>query len=872
MNQIPEHRRLSGPAWLLRSLEPLLIEPAGAHGTSHWWRHAPFANWVLARAGPKQVASEGEAFQGLQELALMAGQATEWGGAAAGAPVELLVLDGSWAEGETRAVLAHWRPRLAPGAAVLVHGINPGQGGSLLWRDLSREHPRALRFELPGGAGLGLLIPEIAGSSAALRDLCTLPPEAAEDFKALCAALGARWSAGQQVAAMRQETGELRRSLTAARQRNEEMRRRIDLLQQDQEAALAVWRAAVAAEHAALAAEREARRAEREQLMAEMRAAAQRLTAAHAAEILRRSAEAETMRRQTAEAHAAALAALAARAEAAARERAKLHAKAIARLWARARAAEGALAEIASSTSWRVTRRIIRAASWLPRSWRVAGRRALRLAWWSATGRLFARLRQRRRTQRSLALLRASPLFDPVWYARAYPDVALSGLDPTAHFAAHGAAENRDAGPAFDSAWYRRRYSDVATARVHPLLHFLQHGAAEGREWRAVVPTPSAPKPREVAAPADPATPEAAVVQATPEGDGPASAALPEEPAVLLVPADARIEPAPSLAEESADYVIEPKPSSVESPVGFPDAAIPEEAPAPTEAKEAATLFPRLELLGRDLPEITIFPVTVGFVVGRTALGDLRRVLESAETALEAIGQRRPGSILLADDSGTADPAELAPWAVASLRPGAAHSFAAAHNRMMERAFAAGSEVYVVAHPGGAFDTETLIALIRMMRANGWRALVEAARRPREVPRPIDPECYAVPWSSGACLAIPRRIHEALGGFDERLEPWGADVDFSWRAKAAGFDLLACPDALFALPFSDEEDAISPSVLASAFLLATKWGLSVLEAELAARIERTGGRLPDLAIEMVSDSMRAAADLGTGPFFGDRVW
>src|SRR6516225_6587317 len=165
MNEIPDQQRLSGPIWLLRSLEPLLIEPAGTYGGSPWWRHAPFGSWVLAHAKPRHVSGEGEAFQGLQELALMVGQTTEWDGAAADAPVDLLVLDGRWMERETGAVLAHWRPRLAPGAAVLVHGINPGEGGSLLWRDLVREYSGALGFELPDGAGLGLVLPESATSS-----------------------------------------------------------------------------------------------------------------------------------------------------------------------------------------------------------------------------------------------------------------------------------------------------------------------------------------------------------------------------------------------------------------------------------------------------------------------------------------------------------------------------------------------------------------------------------------------------------------------------------------------------------------------------------------------------------------------------------
>jgi hypothetical protein len=191
---------------------------------------------------------------------------------------------------------------------------------------------------------------------------------------------------------------------------------------------------------------------------------------------------------------------------------------------------------------------------------------------------------------------------------------------------------------------------------------------------------------------------------------------------------------------------------------------------------------------------------------------------------------------------------------------------------MMKEAFAAGAEIYLTAHPGGLFHPEALIALMRMIRANGQRALVEAERAPRKVPKPVDPECYAIPWSSGACLAIPRQVYDAVGAFDERLEPWGADLDLSWRAKAAGFDLLACPDALFELSFIDEEESVPPTFLSSAVLLARKWGLAGLESELAAWIEKAGGRPPEVAMERVPDSARDAADLRTGPFFGDRLW
>ena len=84
----------------------------------------------------------------------------------------------------------------------------------------------------------------------------------------------------------------------------------------------------------------------------------------------------------------------------------------------------------------------------------------------------------------NLELLRESPLFDPEWYRRTYPDVAEAGADPAEHYLAFGALEGRDPGPGFDSVGYLRANPDVAGAGINPLVHYLQFGQAEGRVMR----------------------------------------------------------------------------------------------------------------------------------------------------------------------------------------------------------------------------------------------------------------------------------------------------------------------------------------------------------------------------------------------------
>jgi hypothetical protein len=83
-----------------------------------------------------------------------------------------------------------------------------------------------------------------------------------------------------------------------------------------------------------------------------------------------------------------------------------------------------------------------------------------------------------------LGLLRSSGMFDPAWYLRTYPDVAAAGVDPVAHFLAHGAEEARDPGPGFSSGSYFADNPDVAASGQNPLLHYLKSGRAEGRRVR----------------------------------------------------------------------------------------------------------------------------------------------------------------------------------------------------------------------------------------------------------------------------------------------------------------------------------------------------------------------------------------------------
>lgn len=72
-------------------------------------------------------------------------------------------------------------------------------------------------------------------------------------------------------------------------------------------------------------------------------------------------------------------------------------------------------------------------------------------------------------------------LFDVSFYLEQYPDVASCGVDPLAHYLAHGAKEGRNPHPLFDTQFYLATYPDIVASGVNPLVHYVRCGANERR-------------------------------------------------------------------------------------------------------------------------------------------------------------------------------------------------------------------------------------------------------------------------------------------------------------------------------------------------------------------------------------------------------
>jgi hypothetical protein len=147
--------------------------------------------------------------------------------------------------------------------------------------------------------------------------------------------------------------------------------------------------------------------------------------------------------------------------------------------------------------------------------------------------------------------------------------------------------------------------------------------------------------------------------------------------------------------------------------------------------------------------------------------------------------------------------------------------------------------------------------------------IVEARQLPLEHPKAHDPETGDVSWASGSCFLVRAAVIEATGGFDADLFFLdGDDVDFSWRAKLAGWRVVHRPSARFFHDKRlDEQAVICPrtgelaqSTIVSV-LLPWRYSRQDLALERLAAMERTD----DETVQDAARTLRARIDSGQMP-------
>ncbi len=218
--------------------------------------------------------------------------------------------------------------------------------------------------------------------------------------------------------------------------------------------------------------------------------------------------------------------------------------------------------------------------------------------------------------------------------------------------------------------------------------------------------------------------------------------------------------------------------------------------------------------------------VALGVVTYNNEATHLRRLLRSIELAADQLDAARHDAGLFTIDCG-----EAAEWVRARIPHYRLDSqgnlgFGGGMNVLLAEAFAQTAvSGFLCVNPDGLLHRDLLVEMLQTAEANP-KSLVEARQFPEEHPKPYDAYTGRTLWASGACLLIPRAIYETIGGFDPNIFMYMEDVDYSWRARAAGFTVHVAPRALFGHSVLDRKPSlvIEKYYYFSARYLAYKWG------------------------------------------------
>jgi hypothetical protein len=438
-------------------------------------------------------------------------------------------------------------------------------------------------------------------------------------------------------------------------------------------------------------------------------------------------------------------------------------------------------------------------------------------------------------TDRSLFATSPSPLFDPAFYQERYPDIAGYGAHPFVHFIMHGFYEARRPHPLLDPLylWSGTQHAGqkldtpddlpaaLRAADPHPLFHnrYVREtygSAVDG--FRC---------PLEFYLRADEPRIKQASIWFSP------GEYLNEHPEVAKASRDALVDMVTRGAKIGIDLRLV---RGVLSAHGFRPDAYSGPLPWPTDASGYLKIadVPDPELTG-PLPSRS--QITVGVVLFRTDRTELDRLVRAVASEVTALAGRTDATVTLhlaVNDERAADYQEWLestghePLAVKVLDSGSNVGFGRAHNVLMSAAFAEGADHYVGLNPDGYLMSGSLENLLRLTTALSDTALIEADAFPVGHPKWFDPVSFDTEWVSGAAFLMPRRIHDAVGGFDERFFMYCEDVDLSWRVREAGFRTVVCPTAPFyhdvAPRLGTVDREATKAMFLSGRLLGHKWG------------------------------------------------
>lgn len=269
-------------------------------------------------------------------------------------------------------------------------------------------------------------------------------------------------------------------------------------------------------------------------------------------------------------------------------------------------------------------------------------------------------------------------------------------------------------------------------------------------------------------------------------------------------------------------------------------------------------------------------PLVVGLVAERNDRVQIERVLQSLESARRAGGPRFSASWFLNGWTVEYEKALTGLNLGELQRSPEQLGLGSAHNRLMADAFSyTATRWYVCLSPAAVVHPDMFSELVARLARMQKPGLLDAAQFPDEHPRAYDPGSGEAPWCSGCALLITRELYESVGGFDENIFNSLEDVDLSWRARVAGFNLATASSAL--VGYSPVDPAPSQSaradLLRAGAYLAAKWGSEEFQQKCADDFQQLQGA--PLAIPRPnppSPAMRAVADFSAAFHFAPVRW